>query len=182
MKFNCNGCNKKLCIINQFQSKFSNYLFENSHHSNRILVEFSQKQEMGCGSSKEEESKKDKGVNGKGKDVKSRKGSSDSKDSRSGKGKGDADKERDKENEDFGKKRASYNTQVYESLRSNFEFISIDDLNQYISLRYIQDNVNEEQRGKIIQKILASEFQKGCLAIRPAKKDCFGYEQDGGEK
>lgn len=67
----------------------------------------------------------------------------------------------DKEKKDF----AEY---VTDALRANFDLITLSDIETYISTRY-RSTVDAFNRRKIITKVIADEFLKGCIAVRTTK-------------
>lgn len=67
---------------------------------------------------------------------------------------------------DKGKKEfAEY---VTDALRANFDLITLSDIETYISTRY-RSTVDAFNRRKIITKVIADEFLKGCIAVRTTK-------------
>lgn len=60
---------------------------------------------------------------------------------------------------------------VHDTLKANFDLITIGDIETYISTRY-RTTVDAFNRRKIIQKVVADEFLKGCIAVRTTKGNC----------
>lgn len=60
---------------------------------------------------------------------------------------------------------------VFDALRANFDLITLSDIETYISARH-RSTVDAFNRRKIIQKVVADEFLKGCIAVRSTKGNC----------
>lgn len=58
---------------------------------------------------------------------------------------------------------------VMETLRINMDLLTLREIEFYISSRYKTSDINLDSRAqkRIIQKVVADAFLKGCLAIRP---------------
>lgn len=67
---------------------------------------------------------------------------------------------------DKGKK--DFAEYVTDALRANFDLITLSDIETYISTRY-RSTVDAFNRRKIITKVIADEFLKGCIAVRTTK-------------
>lgn len=55
---------------------------------------------------------------------------------------------------------------VMETLRVNFDLLSINDFKNYIESRYLCE-ADESEQEEVIHKVVGELFVKGCLAIKP---------------
>lgn len=102
------------------------------------------------------------------KDVRNRKNEKGKKKTKQVKNKKKMDKKNEIIADSWEKGKKEFAEYVTDALRANFDLTTLSDIETYISTRY-RSTVDAFNRRKIITKVIADEFLKGCIAVRTTK-------------